>query len=111
MEIVGVVGNVKYLGLTDDTDPAFYMPFPQSYNPQMFLAVRSLNDAANVADALRHDIQAIDPGTTLAQIAIMEPALDMSVFAAASTPWCSACSPPSRCCWPAWAFTASSPTR
>ena len=29
MEIVGVVGNVKYLGLTVDTDPAYYMPFAQ----------------------------------------------------------------------------------
>ncbi|HET9321991.1 MAG TPA: ABC transporter permease, partial [Bryobacteraceae bacterium] len=26
MEIVGVVGNVKYLGLTVETDPAYYMP-------------------------------------------------------------------------------------
>ena len=31
MEIVGVVGNVKYLGLTVDTDPAYYMPFAQTY--------------------------------------------------------------------------------
>jgi putative ABC transport system permease protein len=79
MEIVGVVGNVKYLGLTDDTDPAYYMPFSQSYNPQMFLAVRSSNDAANVAEALRRGIQAIDPGSTLAQIETMEQALDLSV--------------------------------
>ena len=34
MEIVGVAGNVKYLGLTVDTDPAYYMPFAQSYGLQ-----------------------------------------------------------------------------
>ena len=46
MEIVGVVGNVKYLGLTVDTDPAYYMPFAQTYGPRMFLVVRSSGDAA-----------------------------------------------------------------
>jgi hypothetical protein len=48
MEIVGVVGNVKYLGLTVDTDPAYYMPFAQSYGPRMFLAVRSSGDAGRL---------------------------------------------------------------
>ena len=79
MEIVGVVGNVKYLGLTADTDPAYYIPFAQSYNPQMFLVVRSSSDAANVAEVLRQNIQSIDSGATLAQIATMEQALDLSV--------------------------------
>ena len=51
MEIVGVVGNVKYQGLTVDTDPAYYMPFAQAYDPQMFLAVRSSGDAARLAAA------------------------------------------------------------
>jgi putative ABC transport system permease protein len=80
MEIVGVVGNVKYLGLTVDTDPALYIPFAQSYDPLMFLVVRSPGDAAGLAAALRQDIQSIDPsGVTLAQIGTMEEALDLSV--------------------------------
>jgi len=79
MEIVGVVGNVKYLGLTVDTDPAYYMPFTQSYGPQMFLTVRSSGDAARLEEALRRDIQSIDPGVTLAQIGTMEQALALSV--------------------------------
>jgi len=79
MDIVGVVGNVKYLGLTVDTDPALYIPFAQSYGPLMFLVVRSSGDAAELAPALRQNIQSIDPGVTLAQIATMEQALDLSV--------------------------------
>jgi putative ABC transport system permease protein len=79
MDIVGVVGNVKYLGLTVDTDPALYMPFAQSYGPLMFLVVRSSGDAAGLAGPLRNDIQSIDPGVTLAQIGTMEQALDLSV--------------------------------
>ncbi len=79
MEIVGIVGNVKYLGLTVDTDPAYYMPFAQRYSPRMFLAARSSNDSANVAQELRREIQAIDKGATLAQIGTMEQAFDLSV--------------------------------
>jgi putative ABC transport system permease protein len=79
MEIVGVVGNVKYLGLTVDTDPAIYMPFAQNYNARMFLAVSSPGDAAQLTAALRRDIQSIDPGVTLAQVGTMEQALALSV--------------------------------
>ena len=79
MEIVGVVGNVKYLGLTVDTDPAYYMPFAQGYGPRMFLAVRASGDASQLAATLRQDIQSIDPGVTLAQIGTMEQAMDLSV--------------------------------
>jgi len=79
MEIVGIVGNVKYLGLTVDTDPAYYMPFGQSYGPRMFLVVRSSGDTASLEAALRREIQSIDPGVTLAQVSTMEQALKLSV--------------------------------
>jgi predicted permease len=79
MNIVGVVGNVKYLGLTVDTDPALYIPFAQSYSPQTFIAVRSTGDAGGLTAALRRSIQSIDPGVTLAQNSTMEEALDLSV--------------------------------
>lgn len=78
MEIVGVVGNVKYLGLTVDTDPAYYMPFGQAYYPRMFLVVRSSGDAARLAGLLRQEVQSIDHGVTLAQIGTMEQALSLS---------------------------------
>ncbi len=79
MEIVGVVGNVKYLGLTVDTDPAYYMPFGQAYYSRMFLVVRSSGDAAHLAGLLRQEVQSIDRGVTLAQIGTMEQALILSV--------------------------------
>jgi putative ABC transport system permease protein len=79
MEIVGVVGNVKYLGLTVDTDPAYYMPFAQNYDPREALVVRTSGDAAGLAARLRREIQSIDPAVTLAQIGTMEQALTLSV--------------------------------
>jgi predicted permease len=79
MEIVGVTGNVKYLGLAVDTDPAYYMPFAQNYGSRMFLVVRSSGEAAGVAASLREEIQSIDRGVTLAQTGTMEQALRLSV--------------------------------
>lgn len=79
MEIVGVVGNVKYLGLTVDTDPAYYMPFGQTYYSKMFLAVSSTGDAAALAASLRHEVRSVDSGVTLAQTGTMEQALSLSV--------------------------------
>jgi putative ABC transport system permease protein len=79
MEIVGVVGNVKYLGLNVDTDPAYYMPFAQSYGARMYLAVRTSGEGSGTAEELRRRIQSIDPGVTLAQIGTMDQALALSV--------------------------------
>jgi len=79
MEVVGVVGNVKYLGLTTDTGPAYYLPFAQNFYPRAFLAVRSSGAAATLAATLRQEIQSIDRSVTLAQIDTMEEALDASV--------------------------------
>ena len=77
--IVGVVGNVNYLGLTVDTGPAYYMPFAQNYSTRMYLAVRSSGDAGPLSELLRREIHSIDPGVTLAQIATMEQSLALSV--------------------------------
>src|SRR5208283_5036860 len=62
-----------------DTDPAYYMPFAQSYGPRMTLVVRSSSEAASLAGPLRREIQSLDPGVTLAQIGTMEQALASSV--------------------------------
>ena len=79
MRIVGVVGNVNYLGLTVDTGPAYYMPFAQNYSTRMYLTVRSSGDAGPLSEVLRREIHSIDPGVTLAQIATMEQSLALSV--------------------------------
>jgi predicted permease len=79
MEIVGVVGNVKYLGLAVDTDPAYYMPHAQNFGSRMSLVVRSGADAAPLEEALRREIQAVDPGLTLSQMSSMEEAVETSV--------------------------------
>jgi putative ABC transport system permease protein len=79
MEIVGAIGNMKYMGLTADTDSAIYTPFAQSYGKRMFLVVRSSGDAADLLEPLRRDIQSIDASITLSRIRTMDQALDLAV--------------------------------
>jgi putative ABC transport system permease protein len=75
MEIVGVVGDVKYMGVRRESDAAYYEAFAQSYSPLTHLAVRTSGDAAGAAEGLRRAIQSIDPGVTLAQVGTMRQAM------------------------------------
>jgi putative ABC transport system permease protein len=79
MEIVGVVGDVKYLGVQREADSAYYEAFSQSYSPLTHLVVRTSRNADAVAEGLRRAIQAIDPGVTLAQVWTMREAMATSV--------------------------------
>jgi putative ABC transport system permease protein len=76
MEIVGVVGDVKYTGLQKDTDAAYYTPYRQDRARQMFLVVRSTVGVTGLGPVLRRQIQSIDPRVTLDAVSTMQHALD-----------------------------------
>lgn len=71
MEIVGVVGDVKYTGLQSDSDETYYMPYRQNYARQMFVVARS-PEGAGLSASLRREVQAVDPGVTVTQVETME---------------------------------------
>ncbi len=81
MEIVGIVGDVKYLGLKEgrDSDAAYYMPLGQSYTPRLYLAVRTAEDAGAIAATLRREVQSANSSATVAGVGTMRQALDRSV--------------------------------
>ena len=62
--VVGVVGEVKQLALSDETRPAIYMPLSQA--PRSFLlrnlnfVVRTDGDPASAAAAIRRQIRTVD---------------------------------------------------
>jgi putative ABC transport system permease protein len=55
------------------------MPFGQNYMPRLFLVVRTASAAAPIAQALRRELQAVDPGVTFDQVATMQQALASSI--------------------------------
>jgi putative ABC transport system permease protein len=75
-EIVGVVGDVKLLGLDADTNPAIYVPLAQNPYPaamrNSFLAIRVNKDAKGVVSAIRHEMKTVDSGVPVAQARLLE---------------------------------------
>lgn len=58
--IVGVVGNVKQESITADVTPEIFVPFGQMPMNGITLFVRTKGDPANLAQALRSEVFAID---------------------------------------------------
>ena len=81
LKIVGIVGDVKYLGRAGkaDSDAAYYMAFGQSYSQRMYLAVRASEGAGGMMAQLRREIQAANPAATVSQTGTMRQALDRDV--------------------------------
>jgi putative ABC transport system permease protein len=77
--IVGVVGNIKYRGLDQDTPAEIYLPYEQHPVDAFTVAVRmSANRIASVP-TLRHDVAALDPLLPLANINSLAALVDASL--------------------------------
>ena len=58
-EIIGVVGNVKYLSLTDDALPMFYLPYAQAPQRSLSFVARGKNAEA-LAQSMRAVVRRLD---------------------------------------------------
>ena len=66
-QIAGVIGNIKNVGLSIDSQPEFDVPFSQRPWPRMNLIVRTAGDPKRFANAVRLQISKLDrdlPATT-----------------------------------------------
>jgi len=79
MEIVGVVGDVKYSGLDLKPEPAYYMPLAQDAWRAAYLVVRTPLNPAGLAPAIREQIWALDKDIPIAKVATMDRLLAESV--------------------------------
>jgi putative ABC transport system permease protein len=63
MTIIGVIGDVKHLGLNQPTDPAVYTPFSQSderWRRFMTLAIRARDTSAGLVEEVKKQIWSLD---------------------------------------------------
>ena len=79
LEIIGVVGDVKYQGLQLDAEPVFYQLASQSPFWDMWLLVRTRGRADALAPMVRQEIRALHPGVPVDRIGTMTDALAESV--------------------------------
>lgn len=78
--VVGVVGDVKHLGLDEDQVPMFYTPHAQqpSYHT-MRVVVRAAAEPALLARQVRSELTQMDSQVPLSQVRTMSSALDATV--------------------------------
>ena len=77
--IVGVVGNVKYGGLDEETPAEIYLPYDQHPVEAFTMAVRTRGDAVTLIRWLRREVAALDPVLPLADINSLEDLVDGSI--------------------------------
>jgi predicted permease len=80
--IVGVVGNIKQSGLTDDTaQGAVYYPYLYRADSNIFVAVRGSVQPDSLQTALRASARLIDPELAVADVQTMEGRIAESLVA------------------------------
>ncbi len=62
VQVVGVVEDGKYLSLTEDQQPAMFLPFLQSPSSQAYVVARSRRDPQELAAAMRSKVRELDAG-------------------------------------------------
>lgn len=78
ISIVGVVGDVKRLGLDSNAQPEVYFPFPQAPTSSMSLVVRTTTQPLSLAGAVKNQIQLIDRDLPIDDAQTMEQLLTES---------------------------------
>jgi predicted permease len=78
-EIVGVVGNVRDVGVTQEPGPMMYVPFAQEPFWGGVLVVKSTLPAPAVAGAIRQAVASIDKNLPVTDIETMPGVLEQSV--------------------------------
>jgi predicted permease len=61
-EVVGVVEDGKYLSLTENQEPAIFLPSMRYSDPACYLIVRSQRDPQQLAARMRLDLRKLDAG-------------------------------------------------
>ena len=84
IEVVGIVGDVKFRGLETEARPHIYVPvyqplFEGGGMPPLYVAVRTATDPAALAPAIRREVSAIDKDQPVASVKTMTERVSESV--------------------------------
>jgi len=71
-EIIGIVGNVRYDSLIDESPPAVYFPHPDLAYPFMTLVIRTDGEPSAIAPAVQREVRALDPNQPVSDVRTMD---------------------------------------
>jgi len=77
--IVGVVKDVRNIGLTDDIGYSAYMPFAQGPGSGMELAIRTSGNPAGMIPTITAELRRHEPGVLIERVQTMQDRIDESV--------------------------------
>jgi putative ABC transport system permease protein len=80
-EIVGVIGDVKHLGLDKESKPEIYLPYAQRPTQNQTLVIRTTSDPTTIVAAVRGEVRSMDKDLPLYGIRTMEDYLTDSIAA------------------------------
>jgi putative ABC transport system permease protein len=78
-EIVGIVGDVRDVALGQEPGPMMYVPYAQAPFWGANMVVKSTLSLANVAGAIRQEVQKMDKDLPVTDVAMMPDAIEASV--------------------------------
>jgi putative ABC transport system permease protein len=80
VQIVGVIGDVKYNGLADIVQPALYLPIAQNPTTSLSLVVKTeAADPSSLTSSVRAEIGQLDPELPIAQVTTLEERLQTAI--------------------------------
>lgn len=71
-EIVGVVGDTREKGLTDEATPEYYLPYAQAVVTNPYLVIRASGNPEVLEDTVRRAVQQMDKGVPVYQVSTLE---------------------------------------
>jgi putative ABC transport system permease protein len=71
-EIIGVVGNVRLMGLDTPAEPTVYWPHPELVDTRMTILVRTSNDPLALVTTARSEVLQLDQEQPISNVATME---------------------------------------
>jgi putative ABC transport system permease protein len=85
LTIVGIVNDVRQMGLDQPVRPEMYLPYRQFSTQPWFaprdLVVRTAGEPMGFANAIKHEIQAVDPAQPVSNVRTLDEVLDEEVAA------------------------------
>ncbi len=78
-EIVGVVGNEKFRGVSKETPPAIYLPLAQAPPWQASLLVRTSTEPLTLVSPIRAQLRTLDPNLALYDVEPLADTLTKSI--------------------------------
>jgi putative ABC transport system permease protein len=79
LTVVGEVGNTRHEGLSQETEAEIYVPYLQSPQNSMQLAVRTAAEPDGMVSAVRAQVRDIDPDQPLYHVATLQQVLSESL--------------------------------